>query len=104
MNESVNEYWFASDTFSRFLCVDDCLTRRFAQIISVSPDAKQLHLRWFDHSAKSDLLKEFERPMELFLTNRCVWLSRHHVKRFVEVKFLGANEAPLDREQGYYVR
>ncbi|KAG8730865.1 hypothetical protein FRC12_020039, partial [Ceratobasidium sp. 428] len=76
----------------------------FARIMSVTSDGKRLHVRWFDHSAKSDLLKEFERPMELFLTNRCAWLVREHVERLVDVEFLSEDEEPPHREKGYYVR
>ncbi|KAG9126884.1 hypothetical protein FRC07_001542 [Ceratobasidium sp. 392] len=76
----------------------------FAHIMKIATNNEQLHVRWFDHSAKSDLLKEFERPMELFLTNRCAWVSRKHVQRLVDVSFLGEDEAPSDREQNYYVR
>lgn len=72
--------------------------------MNIASDGKRIHVRWFDHSAKSDLLKEFERPMELFLTNRCVWLSRHHAERLVDVEFLGEDEEPPHREQGYYTR
>ncbi|KAG8699837.1 hypothetical protein FRC09_006344, partial [Ceratobasidium sp. 395] len=77
---------------------------RFARIISIASGGKRLHVRWFDHSAKSDLLKEFERPMELFLTNRCAWLAREHVERLVDVEFLSEDEEPPHREKGYYVR
>ncbi|KAG9099586.1 hypothetical protein FRC06_005127 [Ceratobasidium sp. 370] len=84
-NPNANSYWFA-------------------RIVSITPDDKRLHVRWFDHSAKSDLLKEFERPMELFLTNRCVWLSRHHAERLVDVEFLDPDKEPLHQERGYYTR
>ncbi|QRV90058.1 DNA (cytosine-5-)-methyltransferase [Ceratobasidium sp. AG-Ba] len=85
VNEVANQYWFA-------------------QVLKTGQDGSRIHVRWFDHSAKSDLLKEFERPMELFLTNRCAWLSRDQIKMLVNVEFLSPEDEPSNYEQGYHTR
>ncbi|KAF8604128.1 hypothetical protein BDV93DRAFT_108399 [Ceratobasidium sp. AG-I] len=76
----------------------------FAQVIATTADGQQVHVRWFDHSAKTDLLSYFERPMELFLSRRCGYVARNHVERVVEVKLLEPDEKPPNREQHYYFR
>ena len=82
----------------------DILYYRFAQVIATTADGQQVHVRWFDHSAKTDLLSYFERPMELFLSRRCGYVARNHVERVVEVKLLELDEKPPNREQHYYFR
>lgn len=86
------------------LSVTDLLYHRFAQVIATTADGQQVHVRWFDHSAKTDLLSYFERPMELFLSRRCGYVARNHVQRVIEVKLLESDEKPPDREQYYYFR
>ncbi|CAE6445450.1 unnamed protein product [Rhizoctonia solani] len=84
VNKAANEYWFA-------------------QVICSAGDG-QIHVRWFDHSSKTVLFSGLERPMELFLSQRCGNVKRSHVKRIVEVRWLGPDESIPDHEQGYYIR
>ncbi|CCO34694.1 DNA (cytosine-5-)-methyltransferase [Rhizoctonia solani AG-1 IB] len=83
VNEVANKYWFA-------------------QIIDATRE--NLHVRWFDHSSKTTLLAGLERPLELFLSQRCDDIQRTHVKRIVEVRWLGPDQHAPDHEEGYYVR
>ncbi|KDN48698.1 hypothetical protein RSAG8_02685, partial [Rhizoctonia solani AG-8 WAC10335] len=84
VNKAANEYWFA-------------------QVIT-SPGEGLLHVRWFDHSSKTVLLGGLERPMELFLSMRCGNIKRTHVRRVIEVQWLGPDQSVPDHERGYYVR
>ncbi|CAE6457888.1 unnamed protein product [Rhizoctonia solani] len=84
VNKAANEYWFAQ--------------------VLVSTGDDLLHVRWFDHSSKTVLLGGLERPMELFLSMRCGNIRRAHVKRMVEVQWLGPDQSVPDHERGYYVR
>ncbi|KAG8714584.1 uroporphyrin-III C-methyltransferase, partial [Ceratobasidium sp. 423] len=84
VNKAANEYWFA-------------------QVVCSAGDG-QIHVRWFDHSSKTVLFSGLERPMELFLSQRCGNIKRSHVKRIVEVQWLGPDESTPDHEQRYYIR
>ncbi|CAE6460712.1 unnamed protein product [Rhizoctonia solani] len=84
VNKAANDYWFA-------------------QVIGSTGDGR-LHVRWFDHSSKTSLLSGLERPMELFLSQRCGTIERSHVRRIIEVRWLGPDHNAPDHEQGYYVR
>jgi hypothetical protein len=42
--------------------------------------------------------------MELFLTQRCDYVHRYHVKRVVEVKWFGPDQELPSYEENYYVR
>ncbi|KAF8674221.1 Cytosine specific DNA methyltransferase replication foci domain [Rhizoctonia solani] len=78
------------------------VANKFAQIIDATSD--NLHVRWFDHSSKTSLLAALERPLELFLSQRCDDIRRVHVKCIIDVRWLGPDQGVPDYEEGYYVR